>query len=87
MSRIRGRRLQTRRRRYLAEHPLCARCDAFGRTSEAVELDHVVPLAKGGTDDESNLQGLCVACHKAKTNEDFGHRQRTIVGPDGFPVG
>lgn len=87
MSRIRGRRLQTRRRRYLAEHPLCARCDAFGRTSEAVELDHVVPLAKGGTDDESNLQGLCVACHKAKTIEDFGHRPRQRFGPDGFPTG
>lgn len=32
-----------------------------------LEVDHIVNVAKGGTDDEDNLQALCVACHKAKT--------------------
>ncbi|MDR8340225.1 HNH endonuclease, partial [Acinetobacter baumannii] len=26
----------------------------------------------GGTDDESNLQSLCVACHKKKTQQESG---------------
>ena len=30
-------------------------------------IDHVVPLWDGGTNDRSNLQGVCVTCHGAKT--------------------
>lgn len=32
-----------------------------------LELDHIVNVAQGGTDDEANLQSLCVECHKKKT--------------------
>lgn len=84
--RPRGRRLQTIRKQHFAEHPLCVRCEAKGLVAEAVQLDHVVPLAKGGTDEPSNRQGLCDPCHKAKTAEDFGHRERPTIGADGFPV-
>jgi 5-methylcytosine-specific restriction endonuclease McrA len=34
---------------------------------ETYEVDHVVPLFKGGSNDESNLKALCVYCHKKKT--------------------
>lgn len=34
------------------------------------ELDHIVNVARGGTDDESNLQSLCVPCHKKKTQQE-----------------
>lgn len=33
-------------------------------------IDHVVPLWDGGTNDRSNLQGVCVACHGAKTETE-----------------
>lgn len=46
----------------------------------AVELDHIVPLFKGGADDDSNLQGLCSPCHAAKTAEDMGYKP---IGGDG----
>jgi len=32
-----------------------------------LELDHIVNVAQGGTDDEFNLQSLCSPCHKKKT--------------------
>lgn len=32
-----------------------------------LEVDHIVNIAQGGTDDDANLQALCVACHQAKT--------------------
>ena len=35
-------------------------CDAF-------EIDHIIPLAGGGSNDCSNLQILCNKCHKEKT--------------------
>lgn len=47
----------------LDEEPVCRSC---GR--EASEhVDHIVALAKGGTNDRSNLQGLCQRCHSIKT--------------------
>lgn len=34
------------------------------------ELDHVVPLIDGGSHDPSNLQTLCVPCHRRKSAEE-----------------
>ena len=33
-------------------------------------IDHIIPLACGGTNDESNLQLLCVGCHYEKTKNE-----------------
>ena len=83
--RLRGRKAQERRRRLLSLNPLCVRCTEEGRVSVATELDHVVPLFKGGRDDESNLEGLCSGHHAAKTAADLGRR---IKGCDesGWPL-
>lgn len=54
----------------LAEEPLCRHCLAQGRTEAATIVDHIVPIAGGGTDDRSNLQGLCGPCHDVKTREE-----------------
>jgi hypothetical protein len=45
-----------------------------------------VPLFKGGTDDDANLQGLCAECHSEKTRADLGQRARVEIGVDGVPV-
>jgi 5-methylcytosine-specific restriction endonuclease McrA len=45
------------------------------RTSN-LELDHVEPLHRGGTNDYDNLQLLCVDCHKAKTARERSQRAR-----------
>ncbi len=85
--RLRGRKLQDRRRRWFDLNPLCVRCQAKGRVTVATELDHIVPLFKQGKDDESNVQGLCFECHEAKTAEDIGYRLAERIGADGWPVG
>ena len=33
-------------------------------------IDHIVPLWDGGTNERSNLQGVCVACHDGKTGPE-----------------
>ena len=57
------------RRWYLMGQPLCE--DPFGihgrRPVPGDHVDHIVPLSRGGTHDESNLQTLCASCHSRKT--------------------
>jgi 5-methylcytosine-specific restriction protein A len=86
IDRVRGRRGVEQRARRLAAEPLCRRCKAKGLITVATVWDHIIPLAKGGTDDDANGQSLCDPCHVEKTNEDFGHRQRVPIGLDGWPL-
>lgn len=55
--------------RYLRRHRECVACGA-----RAVAVDHIVPLASGGDDHESNYQALCKGCHTGKTNRERGQR-------------
>lgn len=76
-----------RRERWLRYNPLCVDCKAIGRVTAGQEVDHIVPLFKGGADDPSNYQTLCKACHDEKTRRDLGQRVRPRIGIDGWPVG
>jgi 5-methylcytosine-specific restriction endonuclease McrA len=40
------------------------------------ELDHIVPLIDGGSHALSNLQTLCVPCHRTKTADEARERSR-----------
>ena len=43
-------------------------CDPLG--SKNCEIDHRIPLHRGGADHESNLQILCKQCHGQKSDEE-----------------
>jgi 5-methylcytosine-specific restriction enzyme A len=45
----------------------CDECRRFKRVTEANEVDHIVPIARGGTDDMSNLRAINGECHKRIT--------------------
>ena len=67
-------------RRYLRQHPLCAVCQADGYTEAAVLVDHIRPLALGGSMWEpDNHQGLCVPCHARKTGGERKARRRNAT--------
>lgn len=72
--RLRGRAGVERRARWLREHPLCEHCEAANRVTAATEVDHRVPLWKGGADDESNFSSTCHDCHAAKTGKEATER-------------
>jgi len=69
-----------------SKDPCCARCRKLTDWPDGFELDHRIPLFRGGEDIEENLQVLCPECHATKTNEDLGRREQVTVGLDGWPV-
>jgi 5-methylcytosine-specific restriction protein A len=44
------------------------RCTLCG--APAVQVDHIVPVAEGGTHDLDNLAAICQSCHDAKTKAE-----------------
>lgn len=49
---------------------ICQPCKRENCTTLATEVDHVIPQAEGGSEDESNLQAICETCHKKKTRAE-----------------
>ena len=49
-----------------------SRCELCGVSAEekALEVDHILPRNKGGSDDLSNLQALCYSCNAMKRDRD-----------------
>ena len=50
------------------------RCQKCG-SNYALQIDHILPKAKGGTDLEENLRVLCRSCNQRAAIEDFGLRK------------
>lgn len=59
-------------KRFIAAHPLCEVCKREGRITAAEEVHHIIPLANGGTHNESNLMALCKECHSRITAKEGG---------------
>ncbi|AYO80810.1 HNH endonuclease [Sphingobium yanoikuyae] len=65
---------------------MCERCDAKGLTVFATVVDHIQPLALGGSDEDENTRNLCDDCHRDVTAEQFGHRAVGGCDADGLPI-
>lgn len=68
--------------RRFRKHPLCEECLKQGIVTETKEIDHIVPLAFGGSDTDSNVQGLCVPCHIFKSAVENTTREGAASHPD-----
>jgi diadenosine tetraphosphate (Ap4A) HIT family hydrolase len=47
----------------------CALCGAT-REQRPLDVDHIIPRARGGTSDYANLQVLCSKCNRSKRDQD-----------------
>lgn len=66
-----GRSWELRRVRILARDKyLCQDCRRRGLGIKAESVDHIIPKAHGGTDDDDNLEALCWPCHRRKTAKE-----------------
>jgi len=87
VERVRGRKGVAIRKRLLYGEPLCRHCNERGTVRIATQVDHIVALVNGGSDDDSNKQPLCDECHKVKTTIDLRLTSKKVrIGLDGWPV-
>ncbi len=49
------------------DNVVCAIC---GKHVNKWQIDHIIPLTRGGKHVIENLQLICIECHKKKTRED-----------------
>lgn len=52
---------------------VCHLCGGKINVGEAWEVEHIIPFAMGGADDESNWSPAHIKCHRTKTSEDVGN--------------
>lgn len=75
--RIRGRQwMKMKTDTLVASDHWCVACLAEGKHSIAVQVDHKTPLWQGGSNEPSNLQGLCKDHHDEKTAREAAERAR-----------
>ena len=69
--RLHGKDKEAQRERLLLEWDgYCQNCFQPKRNGE-VELDHTIPLSRGGDCQDRNLRFLCRPCHRAKHNREI----------------
>ena len=61
----------------------CVQCGS----TEHLEVDHILNVARGGTHNLDNLQTLCADCHAAKTAKESGEWRRRIKRQPRKPLG
>ena len=74
-SRVKRKKINKETRKHIADgqQNTCGECKL--ELSPYFELDHVIGLQFGGTDDESNLMALCRECHAIKSIRENQRRK------------
>jgi len=70
---------QRRARIFAAAEGRCHKCERKLGPSDDWDVEHVIALENGGTDDDTNLAPCCDWCHQIKTSDDHslaGHGRR-----------
>lgn len=53
----------------------CQHCGRVDRSGKSLHADHIIEGQDGGSNELSNLQILCVACHLVKTQRERERRR------------
>jgi hypothetical protein len=64
---------------YLRDGLACAYCSESAEDGASLQLDHVLPVEKGGTNVAANLVTACARCNQAKADRDLAEFVRATA--------
>jgi hypothetical protein len=64
------------------DHYKCLKCGTKESIGNPLSIDHINPVANGGTSDPGNLQTLCMRCNLIKNTKTIDYRQITVSRSD-----
>jgi 5-methylcytosine-specific restriction protein A len=68
---------KTRQRVLFRDEGLCQPCLRRDCVTVATQVDHIVPKAENGGEEDANLQSICTPCHDEKSRQEAARaRQR-----------
>ena len=59
----------------------CQSCHKIDLSAKSLQVDHILPLARGGTNDFSNFQTLCSRCNLQKSDKIDPRFRRLYTDP------
>ena len=71
-----------RHRLYGEQEGICAGCNTHF-PFKVMDVDHILPRKKGGTDHKENLQLLCSGCNRSKGSKTMAEWKATLEGAVG----
>lgn len=75
--RVRNVSLSTRTKVLERDNYTCQMCGRnFKEDGVKLEVDHILPVSKGGSDNISNLQTLCFECNRGKSDKILPNQQK-----------
>ena len=83
-NRLKGERHRRLKRKFLKLDPICKGKDCGRKlTYETATWDHIIPISRGGTNAQENLQLMCKRCNEEKGNvtPGLGERKKLIWKP------
>jgi len=59
----------------------CLDCGATPASGALLEIDHIIPISKGGSNDQSNLRTLCSNCNRGKSDRIVNYTGSANAAP------
>lgn len=68
---------------FVRDNYRCVECGATNKETQ-LEIDHIIPVSKGGTNDINNLQTLCRECNRAKSATIWNQQNHHVFNNNSY---
>lgn len=64
---------------YKCQSPYCKDTLPYSLKGKYYEIDHIIPISKGGTNKKTNLRVLCERCHALRADKSHEYMRQNLI--------